>query len=154
VVNKDGSSVTTKVAVKQLHYMSITPRLKRLYLYEKIAKQMRWYKEGKCDSEDPDILSHPTDTKAWEALDHFDPKFARDPSIVRLGLSTDGFQSHSEASSPYSCWPVFIMPYNLPPNKYLKQGFVFLALVILGTKEPKKQMNIFLCLLIEEMKEL
>jgi hypothetical protein len=103
VVNKDGSSVTTKVAVKQLHYMSITPRLKRLYLYEKIAKQMRWYKEGKCDSEDPDIMSHPTDTEAWEALDHFDPKFARDPSIVRLGLSTDGFQSHSEANSPYSC---------------------------------------------------
>jgi hypothetical protein len=27
VVNKDGVSVTTKVAVKQLHYMSITLRL-------------------------------------------------------------------------------------------------------------------------------
>jgi hypothetical protein len=46
------------------------------------------------------------------------------------------------------------MPYNLSPNKYLKQGFVFLALVILGPKEPKKQMNIFLHLLMEEMKEL
>jgi hypothetical protein len=46
------------------------------------------------------------------------------------------------------------MPYNLPLNKCLKQGFVFLALVILGPKEPKKQMNIFLCPLIEEIKEL
>jgi hypothetical protein len=35
------------------------------------------------------------------------------------------------------------MPYNLPPNKCLKEGFIFLALVILGSKEPKKQMNIF-----------
>jgi hypothetical protein len=46
------------------------------------------------------------------------------------------------------------MPYNLPLNKYLKEGFIFLALVILGPKELKKQMNIFLCPLIEELKEL
>jgi hypothetical protein len=46
------------------------------------------------------------------------------------------------------------MPYNLPPNKCLKQGFVFLALVIPGPKEPRKQMNIFLHPLMEEMKEL
>jgi hypothetical protein len=46
------------------------------------------------------------------------------------------------------------VPYNLLPNKSLKQGFVSLALVILGPKEPRKQMNIFLCLLFEEMKEL
>jgi hypothetical protein len=46
------------------------------------------------------------------------------------------------------------MPYHLPPNKCLKQGFVFLALVIPGLKEPRKQMNIFLRPLMEEMKEL
>jgi hypothetical protein len=46
------------------------------------------------------------------------------------------------------------MPYNLPPNKCLKEGFIFLALVILGLKEPKKQMNIFLHLLMEVLKEL
>jgi hypothetical protein len=40
VVNKDGASVTTKVVVKQLHYMPITPRL-RLYLSEETMKQMR-----------------------------------------------------------------------------------------------------------------
>jgi hypothetical protein len=36
------------------------------------------------------------------------------------------------------------MSYNLPPNKCLKEGFIFLALVILGPKEPKRQINIFL----------
>jgi hypothetical protein len=30
--------------------------------------------------------------EAWQALDHFDPQFARDPKNVRLGLSSDGFQ--------------------------------------------------------------
>jgi hypothetical protein len=115
---------------------------------------MRWHNEGKCDSEDPDIMSHTADNEAWEALDRSDPEFARDPRSVRLVLSTNGFQPHSVTSSPNSCWPVLIMPYNLSPNKCLKQGFVFLAHVILGPKEPKKQMNVFLCPLMEEMKEL
>jgi hypothetical protein len=54
----------------------------------------------------------------------------------------------------YSCWPVFVLPYNLPLNKCLKEEFTFLALVIPGPKEPKKQMNIFLRPLMEELKEL
>jgi hypothetical protein len=108
----------------------------------------------KCDSEDPNIMLHPADSEAWEAQDRFDPKFARDPKSVRVCLLTDGFQPHSKANSPYSYWPIFIMPYNLPPNKCLKQCFVFLALVILGPKKLKKQINVFLSLLMEEMKEL
>jgi hypothetical protein len=58
VVNKDGAFVTTKVAMKQLHYMPVTPRLKQLYLSEKTVKQMRWHKEGKCDSKDVNDLMH------------------------------------------------------------------------------------------------
>jgi hypothetical protein len=69
-------------------------------------------------------------------------------------LSTDGFQPHSIDSHPYSCWPIFVMPYNLPPDKCLKEGFIFLALVIPSPKEPKKQMNIFLQPLFEELKNL
>jgi hypothetical protein len=75
VVNEDGASVTTKVVVKQLRYMPITPRLKRLYPSEETMKHMRWHREGKCDSEHPDIMSHPTDSEAWEALDLFGPEF-------------------------------------------------------------------------------
>jgi hypothetical protein len=51
-----------------------------LVLHKEIVKQMRWHKEGECDSEDPDIMPHPTDTGAWEAQDRFDPEFARDRS--------------------------------------------------------------------------
>jgi hypothetical protein len=104
---------------------------------------MRWHKEGICDSED---------AEAWHALDRFDPEFAWDPRSVRLGLLIVGFHLYSFDSTAYSCWPVFVMSYNLPPNKCLKEGFIFL--VILGPKEPKKQMNIFLRLLMEELKEL
>jgi hypothetical protein len=118
-----------------------------------MVQQTRWHKEGIRDSEDADIMSHPTDVEAWHALDHFDPKFARDPRSVHLGLSTDGFQPYRSDSNAYSCWPVFMRSYNLPPNKCLNEGFIFLTLVILDPKEPKKQMNLFLHLLMEEFKE-
>jgi hypothetical protein len=73
VLNEDGAFVTTKVVMKGLLHMPVTPRLKWLYLFEETAKQMRWYKEGKRDSKDPDIMSHPVDSEAWEALNRFDP---------------------------------------------------------------------------------
>jgi hypothetical protein len=99
-------------------------------------------------------MSHYANVEAWHALDHFDPEFTWDPMSVCLALSADGFQPYSSDSTVYSCWPVFMVPHNLPPNKYLKEGFIFLALVILCPKEPRKQMNIFLCPLMEELKEL
>jgi hypothetical protein len=103
VINKDGASVTTKVAVKQLRYISITPRLKQLFLFEEMVQQMRWRKEGIRDNEDTNIMSHPADVEAWHAHDRFNPEFAKDPRSVRLGLSMDGFQPYSSNSIVYSC---------------------------------------------------
>jgi hypothetical protein len=154
VINEDGASVTTKVAIKQHCYIPITPSPKWLFLCEETMQQMRWHKEGIRDSEDVDIMSHPVDAEAWHALDRFDPEFVRDPRSVYLGLSMDDFQLYSSDSTAYSCWPVFMMPYNPPPNKCLKEGFIFLSLVILGPKEPKKQMNMFLRPLMEVLKQL
>jgi hypothetical protein len=59
VINEDGASVITKVAVKQLRYIPITPRLKHLFMTKEITKQMRWRKEGKHDIEGADIMLHP-----------------------------------------------------------------------------------------------
>jgi hypothetical protein len=103
MVNEDEVYVTTKVVTKQLHYIPIITRLKQLFLSKEIMKQMRWHKEGKRDSKDPDIMSHPAVSEAWKTLNHFDPDFVRDPRSVHLGLSTDGFQPHNTDSSPYSC---------------------------------------------------
>jgi hypothetical protein len=154
VINEDRASVTTKVAVKQLHYIPIMPRLKWLLLCKETTQQMRWHKEGIRDSKDVNIMFHPTDVDAWHALDRFAPKFARDSKSVRLGLSMICFHPYNSYSTAYSCWLVFEMLYNLPPNKCLKEGFIFRALVIPCPKEPKKQMNIFLHPLMEELKEL
>jgi hypothetical protein len=144
VLKEDGATFVTKVAAKQLRYMPITPRLKRLLLTLETAKLMLWHKEGDRDSQDPDIMMHPSDGDAWKALNRFDPEFARDARSVRLGLSTDGFTPYDNSSTSYSCWPVFIMPYNPPPNKCMKEGFIFLALIILGPKHPGKKINVFM----------
>ena len=154
VLKEDGATFATKVAVKQLRYMPITPRLKRLFLTPETAKLMLWHKEGEREIQDPDIMMHPSDGDAWKALDRFDPEFARDARSVRLGLSTDGFTPYDNSSTSYSCWPVFIMPYNPPPNKCMKEGFIFLALIIPGPKHPGKKINVFMQPLIEEFKEL
>jgi hypothetical protein len=53
----------------------------------------------------------------------------------------NGFHPYNTDSSLYSCWQVFVMPYNLLPNKCLREGFIFLTHVIPGLKEPKMQMK-------------
>jgi hypothetical protein len=65
VLHEYGASVTTKVAIKQLRYVPITQRLKWLFLSEETLKQVRWHKERKRESEDPDIMSHPVNSEAW-----------------------------------------------------------------------------------------
>jgi hypothetical protein len=102
VVNEDGAYVTTKVVVKQLCYIPIMPRMKRLFLCEETMQQMRWHKEGICDSKDADIMSPLVDAEAWHALDYFDPEFARDHRSVRLGLSMDCFHPYNSNSTMYS----------------------------------------------------
>jgi hypothetical protein len=154
VLDEDGNEVTTKVPIKQLRYMPITPRLKRLFLNQETAKQMRWHKEGDRQGQDPDVMVHPSDGEAWQALNRFDPEFARDPRSVRLGLLTDEFTPYSNNSTSYSCWLVFMMPYNLPPNKCMKEEVMFLALIVSGLKDPVMKINVFMEPLIEELKML
>jgi hypothetical protein len=66
----------TKVAHKQLRYMPLTPRVKRLFLSRKTAMHMRWHKD--CTDNQDGLMVHPSDGDAWKALDNFDPDFASD----------------------------------------------------------------------------
>jgi hypothetical protein len=72
------SSSATKVASKQLCYMSITQRFKGLFLSEETTTQMKRHKEGKHDTKGLDIMSYPADSKSWQTLDRFDLEFASD----------------------------------------------------------------------------
>jgi hypothetical protein len=65
-----------KVAHKQLRYMPLTPRMKRLFISKKTARHTRWHKEGVCENDQ--VMVHPSDSEAWKALDNFDADFVRD----------------------------------------------------------------------------
>jgi hypothetical protein len=134
--------------------LPIIPWLSRLFLNKEIALHMTWPKNGVRLITDPDIMVHPLDGDAWKAFDEFDPKFANDPRSVRLGLSTDGFTPFNSSASPYSCWPVFIVPYNLPLELVNKEEFMFLALVIPGPEHSGPKLNMFVRPLIEELEQL
>ena len=95
-----------------MHYLPVTPRLQRLYASPATAEYMRWHKEH------PQVLGeliHPSDAGAWKAFDNSHPSFSAESRNVRLGLCTDGFAPFGHSGKQYSCWPVIVTPYNLPP---------------------------------------
>jgi hypothetical protein len=143
--------VTIEVAHKQLCYFSLTPRFKRMFISKRTARHMRWHK-GVHENEG--VMGHLSNSLAWKALDNFDPYFACDARNLRIGLTTDGFDPFSSPSVPYSCWPIFVVPYNLPPSLCMKYEFIFLCLIIPGLYSPGQQINVMLRPLIEELKQL
>lgn len=79
------------------------------------------------------ILRLPSDGKAWKHFDDVYPNFAREPRNVRLGLCSYGFTPYIQASSsPYSCWPIIVTPYNLPPEMCMTKPYLFLTCLIPG----------------------
>jgi hypothetical protein len=93
---------------------------------------MRWHKKG--IRENDRVMGHPSDGEAWKVLDRFDPDFVSDARNVRFRLATYGFDPFSTNSTPYSCWFVFAMSYNLPPSLCMKFEFMFLCLIIPGSE--------------------
>jgi hypothetical protein len=144
--------VTTKTAHKQLRYMPLTPRMKLLFISKKTARHMRWHKEGVRENDQ--VMVHPSYSEAWKALDDFDADFARDARNVRIGLAIDRFSPYNMSATPYSCWSVFTIPYNIPPALCIKYEYIFLCLIIPGLDHSGTNINVMLKPLIEALKQL
>jgi hypothetical protein len=97
-------------------------------------------------------MGHPSDDDTWKVLDRFDADFTNDARNVRLELVTDGFDPFITNSAPYSCWPIFVVSYNLPPSLCMKFEFMFLCLIVPGPEAPGPRISVMLKLLIEELK--
>jgi hypothetical protein len=140
----------TEVAQKQLHYFPITPRLKWLFISKKTVRHTRWHKEGICENDG--VMGHLSDDEAWKVLDRFNVDFASDARNIHLGLVTDGFNPFSTNFTPYSCWPIFVVSYNLPPSLCMKFEFMFLCLIVPSPEAPGPRINVMLKPMIEELK--
>jgi hypothetical protein len=55
-------------------------------------------------------------------------------------------------ATPYSCWPVILTVYNLPPG--MRLNFMFLSMVIPGPSSAGRNRDVFLHLLIDELTQL
>ena len=102
---------------------------------------MRWHNEHQ---QDDDVMRHPSEGEAWKHFNRMHPDFASESRNVRLGLCTDGFNPFGAAGQQYSCWPVILTPYNLPPSMCLKDPVMFLTIVIPGPKSLKQRLDVFM----------
>ncbi|XP_026459461.1 uncharacterized protein LOC113360133 [Papaver somniferum] len=141
----------TQVAQKTLRHFPIIARLKRFYSIPWIAEAMLWHFRAQKDI---NVMRHPVDSSAWRCADSFFPEFAKEARNVTLGIATDGFNPYGCFGLNYSCWPVFLCPYNLPPSMCMKREFSMLCLLISGPRAPGKDIDVYLQPLIEELKEL
>ncbi|XP_073153088.1 uncharacterized protein [Henckelia pumila] len=55
-------------------------------------------------------------------------------------------------SSAYSCWPVVMITYNLPPWLCMKRKFMMLTLLISGPKQPGNDIDVYLAPLVDDLK--
>ena len=140
-----------EIPFKRMHYLPLIPRLQRLYSSMSSAPHMKWHRENPRQT---GMLCHPSDGEAWKHFDENYQDFASEPRNVRLGLCADGFTPYGQMAAPYSCWPVIVTPYNLPPEMCMTTPYMFLTLIIPGPHNPKSKIDVYLQPLIDELKVL
>ena len=74
---------------------------------------MTWHKNG--PRYNPDKMVHPSDGESWKHFDDIHHEKALEARNVRVALATDGFNPYGMMAAPYTYWPVFVIPLNLPP---------------------------------------
>lgn len=147
-INKRIKEIKKGVPVKVLRYFPIIPRFKRMFRSEKMAEDLRWHFTNKCTD---GKMHHPVDSVTWDLVNDRWEDFAIEPRNLRLGLSTDGFNPFSTLSSRYSCWPVMLVTYNLPPMLCMQKENFILTLLIPGPKQPGNDIDVYLEPLIEDL---
>ena len=103
---------------------------------------MRWHAEQ--PHEDGGIMRHCSNSTAWKHFNLTHLSIESESQNVRLGLCTDGFQPYGQSGQQYSCWPIILTPYNLPPWMCMKEEYMFLTVIVPSPKNPKNKLDVFL----------
>ncbi|CAM8912231.1 unnamed protein product [Rhodiola kirilowii] len=142
------SSGYVRVAKSSMFYLNIIPRLQRLFMTQSTAEHMSWHASRRDDA---NKMVHPSDGQSWKYFDSCYPDFSAETRNVRLGLCSDGFSPFGTHGKSYSCWPVMVTPYNLPPWMCMKTRFMWLTILIPGPSNPKKRIDMYLRPLIDDL---
>ena len=150
-INQHTGEIKKGVPQKVLRYFPIIPRLERMFRSEEMARNLRWHSTNQSSD---GKLRHPVDSVTWKQMNDKYPTFAAEERNIRLGLSTDRFNPFNMQSSKYSCWPVLLVNYNLPPNLCMKKENIMLTLLISGPQQPGNSIDVYLEPLIEDLNQL
>ena len=149
VVGEDGEKKQLTIPVKVLRYLDFIKRLQRLFITKESAKMMKWHKEG--IRYNPKKIIHPSGGEAWKSFDEEYPEEAAEAGNVRIAISGDGLNPYGMSSNPYNCWPMFVIPLNLPPGALMQRKTMFLSLIIPGPDYPGKQLGVFMQPLVDAL---
>jgi hypothetical protein len=97
------------------------------------------------------VIVHPSDGEAWKHFNIVHSHFSAESRDVHLGLCTDGFNPFRSFTAPYSCWPIILMVYNLPPGMCMRLKFMFLSMVIPSSNSLGWNIDVCLRQLIDEL---
>jgi hypothetical protein len=116
VEGSDGIKRQSKIPEMVIRHLPFTHRLQQKFMTEDTAKMMTWHKKGKRYT---NKMVHPPNGDAWRHFDAMNPDKAKEAQNLRVALATYGFNPFGMMAAPYTCWPVFVIPLNLPPTSCL-----------------------------------
>jgi hypothetical protein len=108
----DGQKRQLTIPTRVLRHLPFVTRIQRLFITKESAKKMAWHKDGVRYK--PGMMVHLSDVEAWMYFDDKHPNKADEARNVCVALATDGFNPYGQLATPYTCWPVFVIPLNLP----------------------------------------
>ena len=138
----------TDVPFKKMYYFLLKDWLLILYLSKATTNEMRWHAEHVVKD---DVMQHPSNSIAWKHFNDVHSHFAIEIRNVMLGLCTYGFQPFGQSGKQYSCWPIIMTVYNLPPWLCMKDTSMFLTILVPRPRNPKDKLDVHLHPLIHEL---
>ncbi|XP_074337418.1 uncharacterized protein LOC141674606 [Apium graveolens] len=150
-LGKDGK-IRINVPAKVMWYFPIIPRFKRMFKSPYTSELMTWHSKQRIED---GKMRHPADSPSWRNIDYRWPAFGSDARNIHLALSADGINPHTNGlTNRYSCWPIVLVTYNLPPWLCMKRKFMMLTILVSGPHEPGNDVDVYLQPLINDLKKL
>jgi hypothetical protein len=132
-------------------YLPMIDRLCALFRNLEDAQLMSWHASAERKKDDG-RLRHPSNGKHWKDFDTKFPKFGEEARNVRFTLSMDEMNPFGDLNSSHNTWLVILTIYNLPPYLCQKHRYLLLTMIISGLKQPGNDIDVFLELLMEDIK--
>nr|XP_017233155.1 PREDICTED: uncharacterized protein LOC108207204 [Daucus carota subsp. sativus] len=150
-VGKDGKP-RINVPANVMWYFPIIPRFKRMFKSPATAELMSWHSNKRIQDGQ---MRHPADSPSWRNIDYRWPEFGSESRNIRLALAADGINPHNNGlTNRYTCWPVVLVTYNLPPWLCMKRKFMMLTILVSGPHEPGNNIDVYLQPMIDDLKKL